>query len=525
MVSLRKTNVSLGELRLSSLLRAPQLKPRRTRGKGHVVGVDVQPGYVAAAAARQNGRLLVERAAVAPLDAETVREGEVINVDGLAATLRELFDRAGLDRKIRLGVANQRTVMRMLEVPPFSDRHELEAAVRFQAEDQLPMPLASAAIDFRPLGVVDTPAGARQRVLLVAAQLETVQRLLAAVRAAGLQPQGVDLAGFALVRALFHRAEAAPDGTPQRLALLNVGGLSNLVISDGLECRFTRVLSRGLEAIAAEIAERRAVPIVQARELLFGVGVGEPQPAGPAAATPAAPSLSMLGVEQPVQDVEALAIQVERERQANQEAIAARQAAEELGMEAPVGEYGMPAPGGVEGVFPDQPTAEATPPAEPAPPDPYATEPPAALDPAAAQGAQPVDLQPPSETTVVGNTAIAAVGEPAAAQNPPPAQPAPVAPEVAETMVLVEAGVRSIAGELRNTLDFFAAQETGPPITEVVLSGPALDVPGFAVLLERYLGLPVRPERVESSGEEAFGAVSANYFAIAAGLAVEEVLR
>ena len=40
-------------------------------------------------------------------------------------------------------LANQRTVLRMLELPPVTDRKELDAAVRFQAEDQVPMPLAS----------------------------------------------------------------------------------------------------------------------------------------------------------------------------------------------------------------------------------------------------------------------------------------------------------------------------------------------------------------------------------------------
>ena len=86
---------------------------------------------------------------------------------------------------MRVGVANQRTVLRTLELPPVTDRKELAAAVDFQAQDQVPMPLNNAVLDFHPLGIVDTPAGPRQRVVLVAAQRDMIERLLAAVRRRG----------------------------------------------------------------------------------------------------------------------------------------------------------------------------------------------------------------------------------------------------------------------------------------------------------------------------------------------------
>ena len=124
-----------------------------------VIGLDIQPGFVAAVEAKVNGAILAERAAALPLSGDTVREGEVIDEEVLARTLRELFDDGGLGKRVRIGVANQRTVMRTLELPPVTDRKELAAAVRFQAQDQIPMPLDDAVLDFHPLGVVDTPGG------------------------------------------------------------------------------------------------------------------------------------------------------------------------------------------------------------------------------------------------------------------------------------------------------------------------------------------------------------------------------
>ena len=146
------------------------------RSGADIVGLDIQPGLVAAVKARVNGSILAERAAALPIAADTVREGEVVDRRALSESLRELFAENKFGKRVRVGIANQRTVMRTLELPPVTDRKELAAAVRFQAQDQVPMPLNNAVLDFHPLGVVDTPAGPRQRVVLVAAQRDMVER-------------------------------------------------------------------------------------------------------------------------------------------------------------------------------------------------------------------------------------------------------------------------------------------------------------------------------------------------------------
>jgi Tfp pilus assembly PilM family ATPase len=88
---------------------------------------------------------------------------------------------------------------------------------------------------------------------------------------------------------------------------------------------------------------------------------------------------------------------------------------------------------------------------------------------------------------------------------------------------VLEAGVRGIAGEVRNSLDFYQAQEGAGQLSLVVLSGPALDIPGFAEMLEQNLGLEVASETVPTINPDALRGLSPQYFAIAAGLAVEEV--
>jgi type IV pilus assembly protein PilM len=247
------------------------------RSVENLVGLDVQPGFVAAVQARVNGSIRAERAVTLPLPADSVRDGEVIDEDALSDTLRELFAESGLSKRVRVGVANQRTVLRTLELPPVTDQKELAAAVNFQAQDQVPMPLNNAVMDFHPLGIVDTPAGPRQRVVLVAAQRDMIERLLTAVRRAGLSAEGVDLSAFALIRSLY-RPDPEQTG---RVLYLNVDGLTNLAIAEGPVCRFTRVVGSGLEGMASELAERRSIALAEARALLAGVDLRGPAPSEP----------------------------------------------------------------------------------------------------------------------------------------------------------------------------------------------------------------------------------------------------
>jgi type IV pilus assembly protein PilM len=108
-------------------------------------------------------------------------------------------------------------------------------------------------------------------VLLVAARREMVERVLAALRSAGLKPEGVDLSAFATVRAL-HRA--GPDD--ELVLYLAIGGLTNLAVARGTECTFARASGSGVEALAVELAERSALTLEHAYGWLAHVGVQEP---------------------------------------------------------------------------------------------------------------------------------------------------------------------------------------------------------------------------------------------------------
>ena len=132
----------------------------RTAGRT-VVGLDIEPGFVAAVQVRATAGdgVSIERAAGLPLGPGIVRDGEVADPEALAEALRELFRQHKLGKRVRIGVANQRIVVRTLELPPLQDAKEIAAAVRFHAQDHIPMPLEQAVLEHQSLGLVDTLEG------------------------------------------------------------------------------------------------------------------------------------------------------------------------------------------------------------------------------------------------------------------------------------------------------------------------------------------------------------------------------
>ncbi len=233
------------------------------------VGLTIEPGRVAAAHVSVNGSIVIQDGGRAELEPGVVRDGEVADSDALAEALRSLWsEHKSLDKRVRIGVANARIVVRTIHLPPIPDPKELAIAVRFQAADEIPMPLDDAVLDYQSLGVVDTPDGPRQKVVLVAARREMILDTLTAARAAGLKPMGIDLSAFGMVRAL--KSPGADDG-PE--LFVSVGGLTNLAVADRGVCTFTRVAGSGLENLAVELAERRELTLEHARMWLHHVGL------------------------------------------------------------------------------------------------------------------------------------------------------------------------------------------------------------------------------------------------------------
>jgi type IV pilus assembly protein PilM len=240
------------ELRLPAL-KLPSSAPKR--GKRYV-GLKIGASQLAAARVVNNGSPELVQVAREDLENGIVVGGELREPDLLADALRDFFRKNRLPRQgVRLGIANNRIGVRILEIAGISDTKQLENAIRYRAQEALPIPLEQAVLDFHVLGErVDDEGQTVKKVMLVVAYRELIDRYVSACKKAGIRLAGIDLEAFALLRAL---GEPPAEGEPSDAALVVVSlghDRSTFAVSDGRVCEFTRVLDWGGTTLNVAIA-------------------------------------------------------------------------------------------------------------------------------------------------------------------------------------------------------------------------------------------------------------------------------
>ena len=252
-----------------------------------VVGLDIgTSGVRAAELTPGKGSATLERFGQVALPPGAVRDGEVVDTAAVAAALRQLWAQAKFStKKVVLGVANQKVIVRQVDLPWMPDS-ELRKALPFQVQDYVPMPVDQAILDFHPLEEYTNDNGGRMlRVLLVAAARDMVESALEAVKQAGLQATMVDLDSFAVLRSLASGGDGALRASGAE-ALVDVGAnVTNIVIHQDGVPRFVRILLMGGSDITDAVAERLGVPAEQAEAIKQESGMAS-QP-GQAEASPA----------------------------------------------------------------------------------------------------------------------------------------------------------------------------------------------------------------------------------------------
>jgi type IV pilus assembly protein PilM len=266
-------------MNLSSLTQPLSIGRKKS---GDMVGLEIEAGSIAAAEVHVNGGVQLKAAAIQPLPAGVFHDGEVADPDGLTEALKNLFSQHKLSKRVRLGIGNQRVIARTLRLPVIEDPKEMEAAVRFQAQEQIPMPLDQAVLEHQVVGGVAAAPDAPPQVdvIVIAARRDMVASFLDPMRRAGLEPAGVDLSAFGMIRSLAvaEPTEPADDGQSAEEAVLycNVGSVMNLAVARRRACLFTRVSGIGVEGIVARVVSETDLLPEHAAQWLVHVGFEQP---------------------------------------------------------------------------------------------------------------------------------------------------------------------------------------------------------------------------------------------------------
>ena len=239
------------------------------------VGLDIGSTAVRAAEVSVGGsQPSVLRAAQVKVAAGAVENGEVRDPGAVAEALRELWAVGKFkSRQVVMGVGNQRVVVREIGLPWLPEK-ELRSSLGFQVQEFIPMSVDDVVLDFDALGEFEQEGRRMIRILLVAAQRVMVDAVVAAAEGAKLDPIGLDLVPFALVRAVgVSDAGMDLDETGDE-AVVDIGAhVTNICVHARGVTRFVRILPSGGRDVTLAIARSLGVEDDVAERLKKGEAV------------------------------------------------------------------------------------------------------------------------------------------------------------------------------------------------------------------------------------------------------------
>ncbi|HUG74267.1 MAG TPA: type IV pilus assembly protein PilM [Acidimicrobiia bacterium] len=208
-----------------------------------------------------------------PLPPGAVEAGEIVDDGPVREALVALWKQGKFpNKRVVLGVANQRVIVRHLDVPSLDDA-EIVEALPYLVQDAIPIPVEEAVLDFVPVEEFTGPEGDPMlSILTVAAHREMIEDLIDVTAAAGIRLLAVDLQAFGLVRASFGTDLLTTGGGSH--ALIDIGGsLTQIaIIRDGV-IRFVRLLPTGGQQFTRDLAEGLEIDVEAAEDLKRQVGV------------------------------------------------------------------------------------------------------------------------------------------------------------------------------------------------------------------------------------------------------------
>lgn len=212
-----------------------------------IVGLEITEEGVRAAEVTTGKNPAVVAYGAVSLPAGAAKDSEVFDTDAIALAIRQLWSRAGFKAKnVVLGIGSRRILVR--DYTTQAMRPDLLAqALPYQVQDLLPVPADQAVLDFYPV----SREGDQVSGLLVAAVAETVEDLVSTIAKAKVDVDVVDLAPFALARAVARVAAAG-----ETVAALHLGDhTSYVVVVQDRVPRFVRIIPVDISTAAVRARE------------------------------------------------------------------------------------------------------------------------------------------------------------------------------------------------------------------------------------------------------------------------------
>jgi type IV pilus assembly protein PilM len=240
-------------------------------GTKDVVGLDIGTNYVKLLELEESkGGFRMKNFGMAALPKDTVVNGSILNHDAMVNTISQIISNLKIKSKNTVvSVSGHPVIIKKITMPLTTD-DELEASIKFEAEQYIPFDLEEVNVDFQVLDVTDEKAD-QMNVMLVAAKKAMIDEYTRVLSDAGMKPVILDVDVFALENAFGVSYQIEED---KSVALVDIGASTiNINIIRGGTSAFTRDIFLGGNYITEEIQKQLGISFEEAEALKTGRGI------------------------------------------------------------------------------------------------------------------------------------------------------------------------------------------------------------------------------------------------------------
>lgn len=206
---------------------------------------------------------------VAPTPPKGLASDAQPDLETLAVSIKKLvLDSRASSRQVNTSLPESQIFSRVIEMPPLTET-ELASAIKWEAEQYIPMPLAEVKMDFAILSSPKKGEEGKMEVLLVAAPLTLIEKYKKILEMAGLTPASLEPEIIAVSRSLVGESK-----TPTLIINLGAATTDLSIVRNGV-LTFTRSIASGGEALARAVAKEMGFELSQAEEYKRTYGLEE----------------------------------------------------------------------------------------------------------------------------------------------------------------------------------------------------------------------------------------------------------
>ena len=223
-----------------------------------LIGLDISSSAIKMVELSVDGKkgYRVERYAIEMLPRDAVADGNIVNLEATADTVRLAWKRLDSStRSVAVALPPSHVITKKIIVPAGMREDELEVQVESEASQYIPFALEEVNLDFQVLGVAPSSPD-EVEVLIAASRKEKVVDREAGCEAAGLKTAVMDVESYAVLSALELIEQQLPSGGKGCvIAVVDIGANTTnlMVLKDGQQL-YAREQAFGGNQLTQDIA-------------------------------------------------------------------------------------------------------------------------------------------------------------------------------------------------------------------------------------------------------------------------------